>query len=110
MERLDDGSVCPEIVNLAFMDEANDLFHFRDFSFPALQPDYIDSSGSYQDEIVPFNERQQENIVIFDGVAECIPPSSVDTQKLQPSTPSIDSIKRPVVSFRPRDSIVQVTV
>ena len=86
------------------------LDHFRNSTFPALRPDCICPSGSFDDAIVPFDERLQENTIIFDGVDESNPTSSATTLKPQLLTPTTEYIVQHAVSFRPRDPSLQVIV
>lgn len=94
-ERLKNGTKCHEASNLAFMDSSESLFHFRDSCFPAMQPDYMAPSNFDDNEVIPFNQRNMENIVIM-----------VDDSVKTTMAVSLGKKER-TVSFRSRDSFVK---
>lgn len=94
-ERLKNGTKCHEASNLAFMDSSESLFHFRDSCFPAMQPDYMAPSNFDDNEVIPFNQRNMENIVIM-----------VDDSVKTTMAVSLGKKER-TVSFRSGDSFVK---
>jgi hypothetical protein len=106
------GTVCGEIGDLALADSSENLFHWRDNNFPALQRDYepphIDqyfgTPEIVQTEGQDFSSRM-ENVIVFDSHVE---ENKVDVILKIDETPIELPKKQSVVSFRTRDSYVEV--
>jgi hypothetical protein len=108
---LTESGPCGEICDLATVDSAETLFRWRDASFPAMQRDYeaplvYFGTPEYVQGTKLEGLPNMENVVVFDGHME---EQMVDTLLKTIEKPIEVVKKQSVVSFRTRDSYVEVS-